>query len=51
MLNQIEETEAVWPDERGLHAATGHHGVIWDDVSKTWVMYVNVTGKLVDQLL
>lgn len=51
LLNQIEETEPVWADFRGLHTATGDHGIIWDSDTETWVMYVNVKGALVDQLL
>lgn len=51
LLNQIEDEEPVWTDHKGLHAAHGKHGVIWDGDKGEWVMYVNVTGKLMDQLL
>lgn len=51
VLNRIEETEPVWADFRGMHSATGDHGIIWDSHTDTWVMYVNVKGDLMDQLL
>lgn len=52
LLNQLEDRECpVWSDHQGLHDARGGGGVIWDETSAQWVMYVNVKGPLVEELL
>lgn len=52
ILNQLEDAQhPVWSDHQGLHSARREGGVIWDDMAGEWVVYVNVKGPLVEELL